>query len=70
MQTDLLISGLTVHSAQGVCPTASVSIQNRVIGEIFPDAAPRFSGRRLEFPASYHLVPGRIDMHIHGAQRR
>jgi N-acetylglucosamine-6-phosphate deacetylase len=67
MQTDLLISGLTVHAAQGAMPTASVSIQNRIIGEIFPDAAPRFSGRRLEFPASYHLVPGRIDMHIHGA---
>lgn len=68
MQADLLISGLTVHSAQGVWPGASVSIQNGVIGEIFRGEAPRSSGRRLEFPASYHLAPGRIDMHIHGAQ--
>ncbi len=68
IQTDLLISGLTVHSAQGVWPRASVSIQNGVIGEIFRDAAPQSFGEHLKFPASYHLVPGRIDMHIHGAQ--
>jgi N-acetylglucosamine-6-phosphate deacetylase len=66
-QTDLLISGLTVYAQQGVLPRAAVRIQNGLISEIFQDSTLQFSGRRFNFPQTYHLVPGRIDMHIHGA---
>lgn len=66
--TNLLISGMTVHTEYEILPNAAVHIQNQRIQEIFQDPQPKFSARHIHFPANYHLIPGRIDMHIHGAR--
>ena len=63
-----IISGLTVHTEQGPLPNAALQVQDKKIAGIFTKTTKNFSGRLLEFPPNYHLVPGRIDMHIHGAR--
>jgi N-acetylglucosamine-6-phosphate deacetylase len=66
--TDWLIAGMTVYAEQGMLSPGAVRIQHQHIGEIFNHPAPSFTGKRLDFPANYCLIPGRIDLHIHGAQ--
>lgn len=66
-KNNLLISGMAVYTEKEVIPAASVYIQGGMISEISRDACTQFSGQRLQFPPDYHLMPGRIDLHIHGA---
>lgn len=66
-KNDWLISGMTVYTEQGELPSAAVQISGHTIGNIFSNQATSFSGRRLAFPANYYMLPGRIDLHIHGA---
>lgn len=73
-QSDIIISGLNVYTENDCLPNSSVWISQRKIREISPDlsAIPtadlsNVSACRFQFPANYHLIPGRIDMHIHGA---
>jgi N-acetylglucosamine-6-phosphate deacetylase len=59
------ISGMVVYTEQGQIPGATVHIHGEAIGEISPQKPAEQND--LVFPAGYHLIPGRIDMHIHGA---
>ncbi len=62
-----LISGLNIYSEQGCLPSGAVHIRNQNIEKVFAHIPTNFKGRTLVFPENYHLVPGFIDLHIHGA---
>lgn len=64
--TDFIISGLTVHTETAVPAPAAVRIKAGKIVEISATNAIT-SANTFHFPDQFHLVPGRIDIHIHGA---
>lgn len=61
----MIISGLQIHTENEVLTNASVVIENQKIKAIENKIIN--SSNSLSFPASWHLIPGMIDMHIHGA---
>jgi N-acetylglucosamine-6-phosphate deacetylase len=63
---NLIISGARVYSENGILDSVAVSIDNGLIKGI--GAVSEDSAEVRKFPASYHLIPGFIDMHVHGAQ--
>ena len=67
MKNDILISGLTVHAENSNVENGSVWIAGEKIREVFVDTKQDIRAQHLEFPAGYHLIPGRIDLHVHGA---
>jgi N-acetylglucosamine-6-phosphate deacetylase len=65
---DLILSGATVYTENEKLPSASLSIKAGLISKI--DEVVSGGGVREEeliFPATYHILPGFIDMHVHGA---
>jgi N-acetylglucosamine-6-phosphate deacetylase len=60
---DLVLSGPTVYTENGVIPHARLAVKAGMIASL--DAG-QVEGT-LQFPADYHVVPGFIDMHVHGA---
>ncbi len=66
-QTDWSISGMTAYTEQGEVQAATIRIHQQIIQEVSQQKPAHFSKQCLKFPANYHLLPGRIDMHIHGA---
>lgn len=64
-----LIKGLKVHSEKGVIKQGALMVQDTLIEDLFTqEQHQRFCEKNtLHFPANYHLIPGFIDMHIHGS---
>ena len=61
----VIIRGLNIYTDNGVVKNSALLIANgmiKAIGDIKASAA-----KTLDFPSSWHLIPGMIDMHIHGA---
>lgn len=68
MAESLIFSGLKIYSEQGVLNNARVKITDGKIQEIYRGPATNSSTEKLlDFPESYHLIPGLIDLHVHGA---
>ncbi|MDF2530087.1 MAG: N-acetylglucosamine-6-phosphate deacetylase [Gammaproteobacteria bacterium] len=66
--SELIIRGPIVHGECESLPGVEVHITEGKIQAISPQSRPgKDSGRVLEFPSNYHLIPGMIDLHIHGA---
>ncbi len=66
---DILLSGLTIHTEHESLMGAHVYVSQGKISAIYRDEAlPAIDVRHLQFPAEYHLIPGMIDMHIHGTK--
>lgn len=68
--SDILLSGLTIHGETEILSDGHVLITDGKISEIFSQPADKPSAlpaEHLVFPANYHLIPGMIDMHIHGS---
>jgi len=65
----LILSGPKLYAEQGVMTEAAVAIQDGVIQAIgtLDALQKRQSAEVLSFPFGYHLIPGFIDMHVHGA---
>lgn len=63
----LIVSGLQVHTEDGLLENAAVVIQNDLIHSIEQKSKTSLSDKTFEFPPTYHLVPGFIDLHVHGA---
>ncbi len=58
------IKGLTIYSDNKILKNASINIEGETLGKINK----RCKDKEIyEFPRNYHLLPGFIDMHIHGA---
>jgi N-acetylglucosamine-6-phosphate deacetylase len=66
--SNLIISGLTAYTAQGVLNNARIEIANGSIHSLHAQAVSE--SKTLHFPPTYSLVPGMIDLHIHGAKGR
>ena len=62
----LLISGLKIYTETAVLEQGSVLIANGKIVRLGFDPHDPESAS-LEFPKNWHLVPGFIDIHVHGA---
>ncbi len=58
-----MISGLQVYTSDGILQGATVVIEDGIIADIILTKAEQNS---LIFPANYHLIPGFIDLHVHG----
>src|SRR5690349_15311229 len=56
-----MISGLNVYTSDGVLQNAGVVIQDGMIADIVLNKLGPH-----DFPANYHLIPGLIDLHVHG----
>lgn len=61
----ITLSGLTVHAELSILKNASVEILDGKIKAIHQNKTS--SSEKLVFPPQYHLIPGLIDLHVHGA---
>lgn len=71
----MIISGLQVYTENEILKNAEVVVEEGVIRQVtnLDDARVDNSkqladGERFHFPETYHLIPGFIDMHVHGAK--
>jgi N-acetylglucosamine-6-phosphate deacetylase len=62
-----IISGPSVYTAEGVLQNVNVVVDKGVIADI---SAADKNNNILQFPESYHLIPGFIDLHVHGANNK
>jgi N-acetylglucosamine-6-phosphate deacetylase len=62
---DLILQGLNVHTEYGVLTNAAVTCSGSILAKIDKADFNR-TENVLEFPDSWHLVPGFIDLHTHG----
>ncbi|MDF2940042.1 MAG: N-acetylglucosamine-6-phosphate deacetylase [Gammaproteobacteria bacterium] len=67
--SELIIRGPLVHGEAESWPEKDVHIVDGRIHSISPRSKLEKKVELLEFPESYHLIPGMIDMHIHGAEQ-
>lgn len=63
----LIIKGLNVYSKSSVLKKSAVQIIGNTIKNIGNFDFNKSDVQVLEFPPNWHLLPGMIDMHIHGA---
>jgi len=68
-RNSLVIRGLTVYAEHGTLDGAGMIVERGVIREILPDIRKKDLPdiETIHFPDTYNLIPGMIDMHIHGA---
>ncbi len=74
----LLIKGPKIYAEDGVIENGCLEIVDKKISVLKQDWAPSFAGVTLasesqnfyknefKFPSNYSIVPGRIDLHVHG----
>jgi N-acetylglucosamine-6-phosphate deacetylase len=63
----LLITGLKVYAEKNIYKTGAVLVEDGLIAAIDPTQRHFIADKTLTFPANYHLIPGFIDLHTHGA---
>lgn len=65
----LILTGLKIYTEQGILPDAAVVIENGLVQsiDVMMQMQQIAADDVLSFPAGYHLVPGFIDLHVHGA---
>jgi N-acetylglucosamine-6-phosphate deacetylase len=61
-----IISGPQIYTDEGILQNTVLSIEDSIIASFTMDPSIK-KENVLSFPGSYHLVPGFIDLHIHGA---
>ncbi len=62
----VIISGPTIYSEQGIIENAELVVQGKKIHSIHTEQKSDVE-KKFSFPSTYHLVPGFIDVHVHGA---
>lgn len=63
-----VIEGLNVYTETGLLPEASVTVQQGLIVDVDTQPISRTPiDQFFHFPKNWHLVPGMIDVHIHGS---
>lgn len=64
----LLLRNLQIHTQSHLIETGSVFVKSGMIHRISEKVVePAADTSVLDFPANFHLVPGFIDVHVHGA---
>lgn len=72
MTNTIIITGPQIYVKHGILSATDVVIENQKIQAILPIAASTeqqylaTSAKILRFPSTWHLIPGMIDLHIHG----
>jgi N-acetylglucosamine-6-phosphate deacetylase len=66
-ENKLIFTGLQVHPAEGVLDNACLVVEGARIKVIDSQFEQDQEFKKIEFPSTYHLVPGFIDLHVHGA---
>jgi len=62
---ETIINGLNIHTEKAVLPQSGIIVQQDKIASIF---SLEFAEKNaIEFPHNWHLIPGMIDLHMHGA---
>ena len=64
---NLIISGPRVYTEKNILENGIVEIQDGIIKKVDSAEKNSHASEVLEFPANYHLIPGFIDLHTHGA---
>lgn len=64
-EQNLILSGLQIYTENKVLTNSSLVIEKQKIKAIENKVID--SAKNLNFPENWHLIPGMIDMHIHGA---
>jgi N-acetylglucosamine-6-phosphate deacetylase len=69
--TEMMIAGPDIYTEEGIVPEGSITIRNGMIATISTiSQTKRSSNQIIRFPSSYRLVPGFIDLHVHGANNQ
>ncbi len=63
MVNNLMLSGGNIYSSEGILTDSTLVIENGIIQKITKEIV---SADHFKFPSHYHIVPGFIDMHVHG----
>lgn len=58
------ITGPKIYTEQHILPTGTITIENGLISSI---SDKKNQNATFQFPSHYHLIPGFIDLHVHGA---
>jgi N-acetylglucosamine-6-phosphate deacetylase len=67
MMQPLIIKGLNVYTENKILKQATVVVREGLIQKVGAATIKDNAAKVLEFPADWHLIPGMIDLHIHGA---
>ncbi len=62
----VIISGPTIYSEQGIIKNAEILVHENKIHSIGKEKKIA-AEKKFTFPETYHLIPGFIDVHVHGA---
>lgn len=62
----MIISGLSVYTEKEILPKATVCIKNGIIDQVLTQSVQEAD---FQFPDTFHLVPGFIDLHVHGVNQ-
>jgi len=63
-----LIKGLAIHTGETTLANGAILIDEQQIIEVFADGDKLPNNIKSQtYPSNYHLLPGMIDMHIHGS---
>ncbi len=65
---NLILKGLQIHAEQGHLLGSAVIVSDELIQSIAPMTEIQITSKDevLTFPENYHLIPGFIDLHVHG----
>jgi len=62
---ETIINGLNIHTEKAILPQSGIIVRQDKIASIF---SLEFAEKNaIEFPHNWHLIPGMIDLHMHGA---
>lgn len=67
-----IFSGMQVYSAKKWLTNQAVIVENNRIKAIIPQemTAHHLPAKQFHFPSDHYLIPGLIDLHVHGARDR
>src|SRR5688572_3551093 len=68
MHDDIILVGPTIHTEKGELKNHALLIKNGVIETFIKEADIPSGDSVYRFPKETHLVPGFIDLHVHGAK--
>jgi N-acetylglucosamine-6-phosphate deacetylase len=63
----IIFTGLNIYTEDKILPNAMLMAENGIIKNIGNFSYDKSQVKVLEFPPAWHLIPGMIDMHMHGA---
>lgn len=63
--SEFVITGPAIYTEQGVLRDVGLRVQEGIIREFASCKSP--TKNNISFPSTYHLLPGFIDLHVHGA---